>query len=261
MNATAPPKTRFHLSPAEVKRYHLEGYLGPFDMCTTEQMAASRESIDALLAPADQDELPSMIQRLNLDMQRGFGRHHDSRLLFDMATDPTLVDRVTSILGNDLLLWRTMFFNKQPGAPRIPWHQDYDDWPVEPYLVMSAWIAVDPATLDNGCVEIIPGSHRRFIPLVESTDDVSDGFDNMADPKRFDDSNALAMQLQPGQFFIFNERLLHRSAANISGVRRLGLAVRFILPLVRILDSGDHAILVSGKDRFGYNELVEPPSA
>ena len=68
------------------------------------------------------------------------------------------------------------------------------------------------------------------------------------------------MQLQPGQFFIFNERLVHRSAVNTSGTRRLGLAVRFIQPRVRILDSGDRAILVSGGDRFGYNRLTAPPS-
>ena len=202
-----------------------------------------------------------MIRQLNPDRQRGFGRHHDSRLLYDIATRPELVDRITSIVGDDLLLWRTMFFNKSPGAPPIPWHQDYDNWPVEPYMVMSAWIAIDPATTSNGCVEVIPGSHRSFIPLVESPDDASYGFDNMADPSRFDASDACPMQLQPGQFFIFNERLLHRSAANTSGARRLGLAVRFILPLVRILDPGDSAILVSGQDLFGYNRLTEPPPA
>lgn len=224
-------------------------------------MTIWREAIDALLAPADEDGLPTMIRRLNRDMQRGFGRHHDNRLLYDIATSPALVDRVTRIVGDDLLLWRTMFFDKKPGAPRIPWHQDYDDWPVEPYMVMSAWIAVDPATPENGCVEIIPESHRHFIPLVESPEDVSDGFDHMADPSRFSASGARAMQLRPGQFFIFNERLLHRSAANTSGARRLGLAVRFILPLVRILDPDDRAILVSGEDRFGYNRLVAPPAA
>ena len=140
-------------------------------------------------------------------------------------------------------------------------HQDYDDWPIEPYLVISAWIAIDEATVENGCIQILPGSHREMFPLVPTPDEVIDGFPRMAKPGSFDDSNPVNMELKPGQFFLFNERLLHRSSANNSAKRRMGLAVRCITPIVRILDQNDSAILISGTDRMGFNKLIEPPLA
>ena len=249
------------LEPAEVERFHTQGFLGPFSLCSPEQMAGWRAVIEAIFKPESRDRLPSMIADLNTAMQQGFGRHHDQRLLYDMITAPAIIERMRAILGEDLLLWRSMFFVKEPGEKRIPWHQDYDDWPIEPYLVVSAWIAIDPATTENGCVQLLPGSHRKMYPLVPTPDDVLDGFPKMADPSAFDDSGSIDMELEPGQFFLFNERLLHCSAANRSAQRRMGLAVRYIIPLVRILDPGDRAILVSGTDRMGFNTLVEPPAA
>lgn len=253
-------KESFALTPEQVEHYHLQGYTGPFTLCTPAQMAEWRTSIDAILKPGRQSGLPSMIRNLNYVMQQGFGRHHDQRLLFDIVTSPAIVDKMNSILGEDLLLWRTMFFIKQPGAKKIPWHQDYDDWPIEPYLVISAWIAIDEATTENGCIQILPGSHREMFPLVPVPDEVIDGFPRMAKPGTFDDTNPVNMELEPGQFFLFNERLLHRSAANNSAKRRMGLAVRCITPIVRILDDNDAAILISGNDRMGFNKLVEPPA-
>ena len=249
----------FALTPEQVEHYHLQGYIGPYTLCTPAQMAEWRTSIEAIFEPGSQPSLPSMIKRLNYVMQQGFGRHHDQRLLFDIVTSPAIVDKMTSILGEDLLLWRTMFFVKEPGAKKIPWHQDYDDWPIEPYLVISAWIAIDEATIKNGCIQLLPGSHREILPLEPVKDEVIDGFPKMAKPGTFDDSNPVDMELAPGQFFLFNERLLHRSAANNSTKRRMGLAVRCITPIVRILDPNDAAILVSGADHMGFNKLAEPP--
>ena len=75
---------------------------------------------------------------------------------------------MASLYGPDLLLWRTNFFIKEPGAKEIPWHQDFNYWPLEPPIIISAWIAVDSATLENSCLQIVPGSHRKVVPHVES---------------------------------------------------------------------------------------------
>lgn len=261
MNIDKTANKSFALIPEQVERFHTQGFLGPFSLCSPEQMAERRTFIETIFKPDSQEGLPSMIAALNDAMQKGFGRHHDQRLIYDMITAPAIVEPLRAILGEDLLLWRSMFFVKEPGEKRIPWHQDYDGWPIEPYLVVSAWIAVDPATKENGCVQLLPGSHRHMFPLVPTPDDVLDGFPKMSDPSTFDDSGSIDMELEPGQFFIFNERLLHCSGPNRSAARRMGLAVRYIIPLVRILDPGDHAILVSGTDRMGFNKLAEPPAA
>lgn len=250
----------FRLTTEEIARYHMEGYLGPFTLYPAGDMMQIRDRIREVLNPdSDSGLLPSMITALNPAMRMGFGRHHDNPFLYELATSPEIRDRATSILGDDLILWRTMFFSKEPGGKQIPWHQDYDGWLIEPMLVMSAWLAIDEVTPENGCVDLIPGSHRQFYPFVPAPEDVMDGFSQMSDPSMFDESSAVSMELEPGQFFLFNERILHRSMPNTTGSHRLGMAMRYIPTLVRVLDPEDRPILISGHDRLHFNELCPPP--
>lgn len=252
----------YRLSVAEIERYHLDGYLGPYTLCSPEEMAGLRDRIESVMDPdSDSGRLPSMITALNPAMRRGFGRHHDNPFLFRLAASRQITDRVSSVMGDDLLLWRTMFFSKEPGGRLIPWHQDYDGWLIEPMLVMSAWLAIDEVTVENGCVDLIPGSHRQFYPFVPSPPGVMDGFPQMADPALFDESKAVSMVLKPGQFFLFNERTLHRSMPNTTGARRLGMAMRYVPTLVRVLDPEDRPILVSGEDKLRFNQLAPAPAA
>ena len=253
--------SKFALTPAEKKQFHTDGFIGPFSLPDASDMTSKEPLIRQLLKTSLPDELPEMIRRQAYGSQRGFGRHHDNTLIYSIATDPGIVNRVQDLLGQDLLLWRTMFFSKDPGAKPIPWHQDYDGWPIEPFMVISAWVAIDHVTKSNGCIQLIPGSHRKFYPLVETPEGHLETFTTMADPTSFDETNQVDMELQPGQFFMFNERLLHRSPANTSNRKRLGLAVRYITPQVRLLDGNDRAMLIRGRDTLGFNTLVDPPAA
>lgn len=252
--------TKFSLTNDQSKAYHEQGYLGPFRLCSEQQISDHKATIDALFSEPAYSAAPTTatISQLPSTKKRGFGRHHDNAFLYQLITRPQILDRVASILGDDLLLWRSMFFIKDVGEKRIPWHQDLDEWPIEPFLALSVWIAIDETTVENGCVEIIPGSHRQAIHMVKSPDDVLEGFPHMADPACFDATKSIKMTLKPGEFFIFNERLLHQSASNQSASKRTGLAVRFIPPIVRILDPQDQPILVQGKDKMQFNNLHTP---
>lgn len=91
-------------------------------------------------------------------------------------------------------------------------------------------------------------------------------FGEEADPTLVDDTTAVDMVLRPGEFFIFNERMLHHSSANRSTKRRLGLSARYTVPFVDILDQdgpplfpGHACVVVSGPDTFGLNRTVAPP--
>ena len=119
---------------------------------------------------------------------------------------------MASLYGPDLLLWRTNFFVKEPGAKEIPWHQDFNYWPLEPPIIISAWIAIDSVTLENSCLQIVPGSHRKVIPHVKATSDMA--FGQMGDLDFVDTSNFVNLEMQPGEFVLFNERTLHHSEVN-----------------------------------------------
>ena len=114
------------------------------------------------------------------------------------------------------------------------------------------------STVENGCLQIIPGSHRRVAPHVESTPEVQ--FNRMGDPDYIDLSEIVTLEMEPGQFILFNERTLHRSDPNHSNRRRIGLAVRVIIPIVKVLDwdSPEHTLItISGKDRLRINDRSE----
>jgi ectoine hydroxylase-related dioxygenase (phytanoyl-CoA dioxygenase family) len=134
---------------------------------------------------------------------------------------------------------------------------------LEPVVNISAWLAIDKCTSENSCVRIIPGSHKKVVPHVKSSQGMA--FGEMADPAYIDESKVVEMPLEPGEFFLFNEKLLHHSFKNMSDKRRIGLSMRVTVPFVKIthdvgpLFPGHAAILLSGKDVLGFNRLVEPP--
>jgi len=87
--------------------------------------------------------------------------HYHHRPLFDLCTTPRLLDVIEGLLGPDLVLLYSHILNKKPGGPRVAWHQDGPYWwRVEPKIAVTAWVALDDATRENGCMRVIPGSHR-----------------------------------------------------------------------------------------------------
>ena len=233
----------YKLSVKEANQFRNQGYLGPYTLCSPEEMLKRQPEIVDIL----DTDAPDHKNRVH-------NRHLDYPLIYKLATHPSIVDRMSSLYGPDLLLWRTNFFVKEPGAKEIPWHQDFNYWPLEPPIIISAWIAIDSATLENSCLQIVPGSHRKVIPHVKATSDMA--FGQMGDLDYVDASNHVNLEMQPGEFVLFNERTLHHSEANRSDKRRIGLAVRVIVPIVKVFDwdSPKHELIViSGKDTVKFN--------
>lgn len=249
MTTTAASLTR-----DEIERFHRAGYLGPYTAHTLDEMAGIRGRIE-------RDVLPNQGPNPKNPLQ---ARHLDHRLVYDLIADPKIVGRLRGLIGDDIVVWATYFFNKEPGGKEIPWHQDANYWPIEPPLNFSIWMAIDEVTAENSCVQLIPGSHRTVVRHVRSRDGMA--FSEEADPEQIDTSTAIDMELAPGEFFIFNERMLHHSHRNRSDRRRLGLSARYTVPFVNLLDQdssplfpGHACVLVSGEDRFGLNRSVGPP--
>ena len=232
------------LGPGQCQEFHDRGFLGPFTLCPREEMLAVAEHCNAL----HDDDIPAPNHNRHLDdaVVRGFGEH------------PAIVDKVASLLG-DVLLWRTNFFRKLPGGAEIPWHQDWNYWPLEAAVVVSAWLAIDDVTLENSAPQFIPGTHKRQVRHLKAEPGMA--FGEMADPAEYDASQAVDMVMRAGEFVLFNERTLHHSFANSSDQRRLGLAIRYIPPLTRVTDYDRHGPqphvlpVVAGTDRLGFNRL------
>lgn len=233
------------LSRAEVQRFHDEGYLGPFVLCSPAQMAECRAQIV-------EQVLPTAMPRPDKH------RHLDARVVHDLCTHPAVLDRIESLVGPDIVLWQSRIVCKEPGAKLITWHTDDNYLHIEPRLNFSAWIALDETTEHNGAVRLLPGTHKLTIPHIPATGDVYSPME--ADPRHFDaDGPVVEMHLQPGEFFLFTDRTLHQSPPNNTVHTRMGLAARFTVPLVRV-DHDLGVLVVRGHDRLGFNKVATPPA-
>jgi ectoine hydroxylase-related dioxygenase (phytanoyl-CoA dioxygenase family) len=232
------------LSPAEIRRFHDEGYLGPYVLCSPAEMAVFRQQIV-------DEVLPTAMARP--DKQR----HLDSRIIYELCSHPTILDRIESLIGPDIVLWQSRLVIKEPGAKLVTWHTDDNYLHIEPRLNFSAWIALDETTAENGAVRLLPGTHKLTIPHIAAASDVYSP--QQADPRYFDEHGPVVeMRLAPGQFFLFTDRTLHQSGPNYTDRARIGLAVRLTVPFVRV----DHelgVLVVRGQDRLGFNAVVQPP--
>ncbi|MEM1060539.1 MAG: phytanoyl-CoA dioxygenase family protein, partial [Verrucomicrobiota bacterium] len=204
----------YELTHQQIHQFHQEGWLGPFELVPPEEMRRLDARLDEQVFATDGPN----------PRERKQSRHMDVPLVYDLVTRPQILDRMASLYGPNLILWATFFFEKQPGGAEIPWHQDGNYWPLEPLINISAWIAIDEVTVENSCVQIIPGSHKSVVPHVKSTEGMA--FGEMADPAYVETDKLVNVEMKPGEFFLFNEKTLHHSEPNRSHKRRRGLATR-----------------------------------
>ena len=184
------------LTREEMMHFRTQGYLGPYPLCSAAEMVALRPAIEQVL----ETDPPGSKNRVH-------NRHLDSRVIYDLATHPEILNRMVNLYGADLLLWRTNFFVKYKGTRAIPWHQDFNYWPLEPPIIVSAWIAIDASTKENGNLQLIPGSHRKIIPHVKATPDVQ--FQEMADAGYYDPDQLIDLECNPVNLsFLTNARCI-----------------------------------------------------
>ena len=128
---------------------------------------------------------------------------------------PKIVDALTSVIGPNVKAMQSMLFIKTEGKPGQAWHQDEFFIPTRDRSLTATWIALDDATVENGCLWVLPGSHRRGViyPAREQDDPRFDCTIEAFDfPYR--DSDAVPVEIPAGTALIFNGYLLHRSLEN-----------------------------------------------
>ena len=247
---------QFALNADEIRRFHEDGFVGPFRAIRSSEMVTVAAQIEEQVFADDNGPCPG---------KREQSRHMDCPVVQSIVTREEIVDRMASLYGPHLILWATYFFNKYPGGKEIPWHQDLNYWPLEPIINISAWIAIDEAKIENACVRMIPGSHKTVVPHIAAPSEME--FDEMADPSFFDANDAVPIELEPGEFVIFNEKTLHWSPKNESQKRRRGMTMRVTIPIVKIehddapLHNGHAAMLLCGEDYMGFNRLMQTAEA
>jgi non-heme Fe2+,alpha-ketoglutarate-dependent halogenase len=237
------------LSPEQVRSFRENGYLAPVPVLSPAEVSAERANLDALFRKTNGLADPSA----------RYKPHLYAKWVSDLVRNSRILDAVEDLLGPDLLVWRSIFFFKKArSAGFVDWHQDSRYWRLDSEDVVTAWIALTESTVENGCLRVVPGSHRRpEVPhaIRFSKDNVLVRGQSAA--AEVPEDQVRCLELRPGEMSLHHVGMLHGSRANTSDSDRVGLAIRFLSPNVRRAGWRQSATLVRGKDRFG-NFTLEP---
>jgi len=206
------------LTSEQLNQYHRDGYVTP-DFRLSEQMLDDiRSSHDRLVErhPEYNDYCPAVLA-------------YDLWFL-NVGRQPEILDMVEQILGENFALWNSSFFAKPARTgSKTPWHQDGEYWPISPLATCTVWIAVDETTLENGCLQVIPGSHRAQKLATHHQNDADGLALNLElDDHQFNSADAVPITLQPGQVSLHDIYLYHGSEPNLSANPRRGMTLRYM---------------------------------
>ena len=170
-----------------------------------------------------------------------FKLHRDT-VFREFIESPDLHELARPVLGDALDCFLSQFIFKNPGAWGQPWHQDGFYFPFDREPQMGLWLAVTEATVENGCLWVLPGSHRD--PIHEHVPDrrpnANVGYVEIVDR---DTAEEIAVEMSPGDLLVFHSRLMHRSKDNDSD--RLRAAMVYHLAEHGTVDRSKHPTLVN----------------
>lgn len=175
--------------------------------------------------------------------------------LADLVFNDSILDAVEDLYGPDLLCWSSTLFAKEAKTTSfVSWHQDSTYWGLSRPDVVTAWCALTPSNRTNGALEVISGTHHLDqLPHHDTfakENMLTRGQEIAVD---IGDATPTVIELEPGEISLHHVRLVHGSAPNPSGQRRVGFAMRFIpTSVAQTVGDRDSATLVRGVDRFGH---------
>ena len=153
-------------------------------------------------------------------------RIHSKGIFNDFIHKKLLGDILEDILGPDVDCFLSQFIFKNPGAWGQPWHQDSSYFPFDREPQVAAWLATSEATLENGCLVVLPGSHKES--LHEHLPDEREGSNyGYTEIKDHDFTNEIPMTLEKGDLLLFHSFLMHKSYDNESNSRRTAMVYHF----------------------------------
>ena len=153
-------------------------------------------------------------------------RIHSKGIFNSFIKNEKLVNLLEDILGPDIDCFLSQFIFKNPGAWGQPWHQDSSYFPFDKEPQVAAWLATSEATLENGCLVVLPGSHQEH--LHEHLPDERKGSNyGYTEIKDHDFSQETPMTLNKGDLLLFHSFLMHKSFDNKSNSRRTAMVYHF----------------------------------
>jgi phytanoyl-CoA hydroxylase len=177
------------------------------------------------------------------------------------VSDKRLLDVAEAFVGPNIAFFAADYIAKPPrDGQAVLWHQDGNYWPLVPMEVITIWFAVSKTTPENGCVRVIPGSHRLGPIDHRSEKERVNLLNSQVAPEFVDESRAVNVELNPGDISVHHPHILHGSEANTSEEWRRGGSLQYMPATTRIMnDNWPSAFLFRGEAVAGVNPYQPMP--
>ena len=243
-----------------VESYWKDGYLFPLRGLSEKEARAARMELEALEREWLDNGLP-----LPLNTYKRVNAHVVIPMVARLSRTPAILDAVEGILGPDILIYAAELFIKEARTKQIvTMHQDLTYWGLGAIDGMvTAWLALSPATPESGCMDFVKGSHKNPILPHEDTFDANNLLSRGQEVKvDVAPEDRVPIVLQPGEFSLHHGLTIHGSGPNVSDDRRIGVVVRYIRPDMK-QETGmrDFVMAARGEDRFRNFEHLPAPDS
>lgn len=238
------------LSEQQLYEYDRDGIVFPVRVFSNEEATRFRNALD------------SIADRCGEGSMRRFERLH---LFFDWAyrlvTHEPLLNAIEDVIGGDILIDGTLVFYKPPrDSSYVSWHQDsvYSGWHLTPST--SAWIALTASHRANGCMRVIPATHKQGLLEHDNVRDDPNLLNKRGERINMavDEAQAVDVVLQAGEMSLHQSNIVHGSDPNASDEPRIGFIVRFVTP--RIMNRDRPLLRVRGAADCSHLSLAHPPT-
>lgn len=234
------------LTAEQIERYHRDGFVYPIEAFAAGEARRYRRAMEEFEAA----------QGRELTRGHNFKPHLLFTWVDEIVHHSAILDAVEDLVGPDIRLFHLSVWPKSPrDAAYVSWHQDATYFGLEPPRQVTAWVALTDASIEAGCMEVVPGSHKlgqlHHVEQSEATHNLlSRGQTIAAD---VDKSRTEFMPVRAGQFSLHHTHLVHSSRPNLSADRRIGLGLSYIPTSARCTSRTRlTAMLVRGADRYRH---------
>ncbi len=179
---------------------------------------------DLLIFP---EKAPSPVARNPEDFIAKVFNCHIVGAAHELAVDAVITDRLRDILSDDIDCFQSQFIFKNPGVIGQPWHQDAYYFRYDKQPQVTVWVALSRATLENGCLWVLPGSHKRHQVFEHVADRRPESLQGYQEIVSEDTGEEISVTMEPGDVLFFHSYLMHRSTDNVADYRRSAMVYHY----------------------------------
>ncbi|SVB29010.1 uncharacterized protein METZ01_LOCUS181864 [marine metagenome] len=252
---------RYHVSVDQVKTFCEQGYLKVEQLVTPEEVQEisdhsmdlmyGRETVEGIDPPPpgmSPEEIEGRYLRIHM-------LHHKHELHERYLLHPRILDVLEVLIGPDVMAMQTMLFIKAPGQPGQGYHQDSYYIKTWPDHLCGAWIALDDADEENGCMYMQPGSQYEPVTFyVQAPEDTDEHQEGLTEIVGIDRSKEVSVVAKAGDVVFFGGHVKHRSTKNRSTRFRRSFVSHYsnARSFTEWHGGNEHQILARGKTHLPF---------